>query len=838
MRVAPGAATPATDRREVARALVSSPLPLPTTTRLVLLVLVAAAGATFATWWWLVLGRGNWQGAQLACLPVPETPETAVAASPDAVLSRFTGCVNDVRLAQSAVVLCGPLALLALALLGRAAGRRLNLWRWAAAKADEDSSLAARLTAVLPDGDDAGGGPRPTLWVRRRRVGVRARASGTVRRPWIVADSNVFNLADREVEAIFRHELAHLRLRDVSRVRLAAAAWWILLMGVTLPMGAALVLNPGLLGMDLLARMTVVLVIFLLTLCAVLRVREHDADLGAEADPRAPVGATADHLGSDLPQNRRGRLLRAAGLASHPTAAARLDVLADPARTWGLSASACLTTGLAAGLLFTDLALLVVSLMPTQVQLAYTLTGLIVGWAVAGVTTVAWWRAVAVGHRDARGRRPASAGAALGLGVLVGSQLSGRAAGDWLRDTGTADGLAAALSLADAPRAQVLALATSLMIGGALFGLWTTALARAARAAVTGPRSAPACAAAVVLSGLMTAVPLGSWFLFARLTAARATPDIRWSVIDTPWWATGFAVTVCGALTPIAWSAVLTRARGRTPAAEAPHDRSPTAGATARGIPPGPPLTTCTATALAGERKQTAETTQPPGRRPAESTAVHRFPPEAAPPAQQPSKSTTTPRLPPEPAPTTATESALAGRQKQTAGTEAAPGRRPAEGAAVRRFPPVAVFVVAGVVVAAGAGWATVGGRFAGASASSAGRSSGPPATVTVRPGSAAAGGDETVPLGELPVLPPAAERTPQLRTDTALVCRALTLGGTVVWTDPERRRDTADLLGGLDDTVLRSASAVLLRDLTGPVDRDALVASVLRCDLYSRYRR
>ncbi|MFI1034544.1 M48 family metalloprotease [Streptomyces sp. NPDC020951] len=736
MSVAPGAATPAADRREVARALVSSPLPLPTTTRLVLLVLVAAAGATFATWWWLVLGRGNWQGAQLACLPAPET---AAAAPPDAVLSRFTGCVNDVRLAQSAVVLCGPLALLALALLGRAAQRRLSLWRWAAKKADDDSSLAARLTAVLPDGDggDDGEGPRPTLWVRgTRRVGVQARASGTVRKPWIVADSHVFNRPDREVEAIFRHELAHLRLRDVSRVRLAAAAWWILLMGVTLPMGAALVLDPGLLGTGLLVRMTVVLVIFLLTLCAVLRVREHDADLGAEADPRAPVGATADHLGSDLPQNRRGRLRRAAGLASHPTSAARLGVLADPARTWGLSAAECLTTGLAAGLLFTDLALLVASLMPTQVQLAYTLTGLLVGWAVAGVATVAWWRAVAVGHRDARGGRPALAGAALGLGVLVGSQLSGRAAGDWLRDTGTADGLTTALSLTHAPRAQVLALATALVIGGALFGVWSTALARAARAAVAGPRSAPACAAAVVLSGLLTAVPLGSWFLFARLTAARATPDIRWSVIDTPWWATGFAVTVCGALTPLAWSATVARVRGRTPGTKAPHDHGPAAGTSAR------------------------------------------------------------------------------------------------------RFPAVAVFVVAGVVVAAGAGWATVGGRFAGVSATSAGRSSGPPATGTVRPGSAAAGGDETVPLDELPVLPPAAERTPKLRADTALVCRALTLGGTVVWSDPERRRDTADLLGGLDDTVLRAASAVLRRDPTGPVDRDALVASVLRCDLYFRYRR
>ncbi|MCX5372157.1 hypothetical protein [Streptomyces sp. NBC_00103] len=711
MSGAPGAATPAAERRETARALVSSPLPLPTTTRLVLLVLVAGAGASFAAWWWLVLGQGNWPDAQLACLPAAE-------GAPDAVLARFTGCVNDVRLNQSAVVLCGPLGLLALALLGRAAGRRLSLWRWSARP--DRSSLSARLTAVLPDEDGDGAGPRPTLWVRGGRgIGVRARAAGTARKPWIVADSHVFALPDRQVEAMFRHELAHLRLRDVGRVRLAVAAWWSLLAGVTLPVGAALLLDPGPLAAGLLARMPVVLVVVLLTLCAILRVREHDADLAAEADPRAPLGATAEHVASDLPPDRRQRLRRAVGLASHPTSATRLDVLADPARAWGVSAAECLATGLAAGLLFTELTLLVASLMPTRVQLAYHVSGLLIGWAVAGVVVVAWWRAAAVGHRDASGWRPARAGAALGLGVLVGSQLSGRAAGDWVRDTGTADGLATALSLLHAPPAQVLALTAALVIGGALFATWTTSLARAARAAVTGPHSAPACAAAVVLSGLLVAVPLGSWFLFARLVAARAAPDIRWSVIATPWWVTGVLVAFAGALVPLAAA------------------------------------------------------------------------------------------------------------------------RRPApRGGVARRFRPMAVLALAGTVVAAGAGWATAGGGSAGTSATSVTRSTGPSATVTARPGSPATTGDQTVPVEDLPVLPPERERTAQLRANTALVCRALTLGGTVVWTDPQRRRDTAELLGGLDDTVLRAASAVLLRDPAGPVDREALIASLLRCDLYFRYHR
>ncbi|SOE07820.1 M48 family metalloprotease [Streptomyces sp. Ag109_G2-15] len=722
----------ATERPDVARALVSSPLPLPTTTRLALLVLVAGAGASFATWWWLVLGRDNWPDAQLACLPTTD-------AAPDEVLTRFTGCVGDVRLAQSAVVLCGPLALLALALLCRAAGRRLSLWRWRA-EPEHCSPLARRLAAVAPEGE----GPRPVLWVRHgRRVGVRARASGTVHRPRIVADSHFFNENDRHVDAVFRHELAHLRLRDVGRVRLAIAASWLLLLGVTLPMAVALARDPGLLGAGLLVRMAVVLAVVLLTLCAVLRVREHDADLGAAADPRAPRNATADHLGSALPPRRVEHLRRYLGLATHPTPAVRLAVLADPARSWGLSSLECLTTGLAAGLVFTDLTLLVAALMPDHTQLAYMAGGLLTGWAVAGVVTVAWWRAVAVGHRDASGRRAAQAGAALGLGVLLGSQLAGRAAGDWVRDTGTADGLATALSLTDVPREQVLALGVVLVAGGALFALWTTSLARALGATVDGPRSAPACAAAVGLSGLLLAVPLGSWFLFARLTAARAAPDIRWAVIDTPWWVAGVLTTVVGALVPAA----------------------------------------------------AARASRHPGPRGCLLDRVGR----------------NAPVLPADPIQKTSPSGA-------------------------GRIGPLALLAAATVLVAAGAGWAAFGsgpGR-----APAAARSGDSAVSAAPTDSSVSHSGDRTVPLDQLPVLPPEEERTAALRTNTALVCRSLSLGGTAIWTDPQRRADTAELLGGLDDTVLRAAAAVLQRDPAGAVDRHALVASVLRCDLYFRYGR
>ncbi|MEU5973216.1 hypothetical protein [Streptomyces sp. NPDC047315] len=537
-----------------AAALCASRLPLPTTTRLFLLVLVAAAGASFASWWWLVKERAHWPGAQLACLPDPSAPRPPDPDPMDTVTG-FTRCVDGVRLDQAEVVLCGPLALLLLALLVRAAARAFTLSRWRTGPADPRT--AAALASVVPHG------PRraPQLVVRRTsRIGIGARAAGTARRPRVVVDPGVRMLPRRDVEAMLRHEAAHLDARDVGRVRLALAAWWILLVGVTVPLVVEVWRGPGALGTALALRLTAVVAVVGLTLCAVLRVREHDADVRASADPRDP-DAMAAYVLRDRPPTLRRRIPQALGLATHPTRRARLDVLARPARLWGLGPAESLVTGLAAGLVFTDLALLVTALTPDSIATGYRITGALTGWAVAGVVTVALWRAAAVGHPDAYGPRPAYAGGALGVGVLAGSQLSARAAGDWARESGTADGLTASFSLADASTGRQIALALVLVVGGALFTTWVAALARAARARPDGPRSAPACAAAVALSGLVLALPLGTWFLCAALAAAHADSTAYWGALDSRGWVAGATATLFGALAPFA--ATVVRRRGR-----------------------------------------------------------------------------------------------------------------------------------------------------------------------------------------------------------------------------------------------------------------------------------
>ncbi|MEU3601715.1 hypothetical protein ABZ714_23795 [Streptomyces sp. NPDC006798] len=706
-------------------------LPQPTTTRLVQLVVVAAAGAAFATWWWLVKERDHWPGAQLGCLPEPPAGTAATAPDPMTTVTGFTRCVDGVRLDQALVVLRGPIVLLLLALLVRAAARARALSPRRTRPAGPE--MAVRLAAVVPPGTAR----PPALLVRRtgrprpgrrplpwpysrpgRGLGLGARAEGTARRPRVIAGAGAHLQPEADIGALLRHEVAHIAARDVGRVRLAIAAWWILCAGVTVPLAAELAPDPGSIGGALALRLAAVLAVSGLTLCGVLRIREHDADVRASADPR-DAGDLASYVSRDRPPTLRRRIPRLLGLATHPTREARLAVLARPGRLWGLSVPESLATGVAAGLVFTEAALLVTALTPDSVATGYRITGALTGWAVAGVVTVALWRAVAVRHPDAYGLRPAYRGAALGTGLLAGSQLSARASGDWTDAFGTADGLAADFSLMNAAPGRAVALAAALVVGGALFTTWAAALARAARASATGPRSGPACAAAVALSGAVLAVPLGTWFLFAALAAVEADSVPYWGAVDSTAWVVGATLTLLGAVTPFALTALRRRA-------------------------PRPRLV------------------------PALAAALFVLPAAAV-------------WIP------------LANSDDPSPRRVLLPGTMPAPpgGGGVLRAP-----------------------------------------VEPVRD-------DRPVDVDDLPVLPPpGADGHPEEVRDPFKACLALNVGKSALWAGPEGRKETAELLDAVDDTVLRAVSAALTEARWAPVHSDVRQAAILRCDLLRRYGR
>ncbi|MGW1277093.1 M48 family metalloprotease [Streptomyces tsukubensis] len=708
-------------------------LPQPTTTRLVQLVVVAAAGAAFAAWWWLVKERDHWPGAQLDCVPGPVPP----GRDPMDTVTGFTRCVDGVRLDQALVVFCGPLALLLLALLAGALARSRALSSRRTRPAGPE--MAARLAAVVPEG----AARQPLLLIHRGRghgrgrgggLGLGARADGTVRRPRVVAGAGAHLQPERDIGALLRHEAAHITARDVGRVRMAIAAWWILLAGVTVPLAVELALRPGSIGGAVSLRLAVILAVFGLTLCGVLRIREHDADVRASAD-RRDGGAMAAYIARDRPPTLRRRIPHLIGLATHPTRADRLAALDRPARLWGLSVPESLATGVAAGLVFTDTALLITALTPDSIATGYRITGALTGWAVAGVVTVALWRAAAVRHPDAYGLRPALRGAALGAGVLAGSQLSARAAGDWTDAFATADGLAADFSLANATAGRATALSLALIAGGALFTTWAAALARASGAAPHGPRSGPACAAAVALSGAVLAVPLGTWFLFAALAAVEADSVPYWGAVDSRAWVIGGTLTLFGALAPFALTALR---RGR------PRPRLVPAVAVALFVLP----TAAVWIPLAG-----SEDTSP--RRVLLGSTVPTAP-----------EAVLTP-LPPAPSPA----------------------------------PPPS-----------------------------------PPSSPSSSPSSPSE--ERVTDLDDLPVLPPPEAEGRQPVRDPFIACLALNVGRSALWVDPAGRKETAELLAEVDDTVLRSVSEVLRRSHPAPVHSDVQQAAILRCDLLRRYAR
>ena len=79
-------------------------------------------------------------------------------------------------------------------------------------------------------------------------------------------------------------------------------------------------------------------------------------------------------------------------MLAHPTPAQRVTALGRPQLTARLSALEFLSTGIAAGVIFQELAFAVGAVMPGTQEVAYWITGAIVAVPVCAVTIAALWR--------------------------------------------------------------------------------------------------------------------------------------------------------------------------------------------------------------------------------------------------------------------------------------------------------------------------------------------------------------------------------------------------------------------------------------------------------------
>ena len=463
-------------------------LPPPSTSRFVLLAMALGAFALF-TGSWVVLRSGS-DSLDLGCTAAVDV----VACTDPGILGRGLAVLG-------APIMLGALTMIVFRLLLVVRSQRLV----PLPTENRTRPTLARLTAEA-------GLDRAPAWFRRRGdLGTSA---------WTLPDRIVLGgglLAGLTAsvgataiaaEAVVAHELAHLRNRDVKRT-------YAVLAGSTVAAGAAIgllvdaVARSPAVGAALATRTACLALLILLTLLAVLRAREHDADLRvAVVNPAgmADVLATAR-----APRGARLRWLR-----SHPSAAHRLDVLADPADRLRLSAAECLTTGLAAGLSITELGpvldRLLVGLGVGPLP-AYLIAGFAVGVPLLAVVGMGCARTALGPRRPAR--ELVMAAMALGLGLSGGSELSLRSAARWPVQFASADDRDVRPSLLTADPAAALWL-TALAIGGSLLLLgWASAAGRAWVAADRELRWRPA----LLVAGLIAAAPLGGWFLAARLAA-------------------------------------------------------------------------------------------------------------------------------------------------------------------------------------------------------------------------------------------------------------------------------------------------------------------------------
>lgn len=160
------------------------------------------------------------------------------------------------------------------------------------------------------------------------------------------------------------------------------------------------------------------------TFAAVSRAREHDADLRAgQFRPDDVVEFLS-----------RGREEKPYPVRLHPPIHRRLQVLRDPGLVMRASAAEALTGGVAAGVVITELGVILQNLLPMPAIAAYWIAGLIIAAPLIQVVGLGIWRQV-LAHpvRPALGRTVLRIGLALGAGLAVGAVLAPRASVEWRR---------------------------------------------------------------------------------------------------------------------------------------------------------------------------------------------------------------------------------------------------------------------------------------------------------------------------------------------------------------------------------------------------------------------
>lgn len=404
--------------------------PSPTTSRfLVFLAALLSAGVFAGTWlhnqihyedWLAVVVRCNAEALrQTADLPAPES-SLGRAAARDLAAARCRGAA-DRRLAAFALGGAGAAGAAGLVVLFLAPGvierrRRLRpLVPGLRPAADRVAALAAE--AGLPRA------PAVVLGDTRLRDGF---SYGTPGRYRIALPRGVavrWQAAGSPFDPLVRHELAHVAHRDVALAWLARSVWYALAPLLAVPLVATLVSSDRSLLLHYLWRAVLFAVMVQLVSSALLRSREHDADLRAARAAGGPETiAAAVAKARDPGAAAWYRRL----LANHPSPARRVAVLERPE----LAAGVTLLDGFTAAFLATLAVPLVVQVLSVYLRgggrtdLAFVFGALVAGPLLGGSVGLGLWRAALVQRVVGGPLRPTPVALGVAAGLVLGQVAS------------------------------------------------------------------------------------------------------------------------------------------------------------------------------------------------------------------------------------------------------------------------------------------------------------------------------------------------------------------------------------------------------------------------------
>ncbi|MGK5443867.1 M48 family metalloprotease [Micromonospora sp. URMC 105] len=285
---------------------------------------------------------------------------------------------------------------------------------------------------------------RPTPVLLGTRLGRRAFTGGTADKPYVALGPELLAMAAKGpegravLEAVLRHELAHVQNHDLPRLRFATVlriSTRATALGTGLLLLAQLLWMPGppTVGgaLGVVVRAALLAVLAELTTRAFLRLREHQADVrAAGGDPDGIRAALPD--GPEAPRGLPTRLWERLW-DRHPSVARRLAGLADPTTALSFPLGLVFAGGVFSTVALTNAQLLVDLLVNAEVlavpQGEEVLWGAVAVLALAAVQPAIFladgvWRDVRGRQLAGRPGRPAVLGAVFGAGLLVGTYLA------------------------------------------------------------------------------------------------------------------------------------------------------------------------------------------------------------------------------------------------------------------------------------------------------------------------------------------------------------------------------------------------------------------------------